>query len=205
MKKITVYLSIALIIVSVACSEDVWFDDNKRVTGQGEVKRTELDLPGFESVDLEGVANVYISTGLDQRVSIEAYENILPYLGLSVIGDELIIRFKENISVNSDEEIRVDISVPVMKKVTLSGVGNFYLDGPPQETLYLGIDGVGSIESYDLPVYHGIAEINGNGNIEIRAKETLEVDIDGLGNVYYRDFPDISVDISGLGEVVNDN
>ncbi len=195
----------SLFLICIACDEEYWENDNRRITGNGYVKELTFDVAEFEIVDLEGVANVYIETGLDQQVSIEAYENILTYIVVEVVGDELIIRFKENLSVNSDEEIRVDISMPEIKGVTLSGVGNFYLSGPPQESLSIEIDGVGNIEAYDLPVYNGITEINGTGNIEIRAKDTLSVDIDGLGNVYYRDYPRIYVDISGLGEVVNDN
>ncbi len=182
------FLIFAVVAFS-SCDEDVWYDENRRVTGEGGVKEITLNVSDFESVDLEGVANVHIKTGLDQYVTMQAYENILPYMIAEVIGDELIIRLKKNMSVNSDEEIRVDISVPSLQKVTLSGVGNFYLSGPPQETIELEIDGVGNIEAFDLPVYEGITEINGTGNIEIRAKETLRVDIDGLGNVYYRDYP----------------
>lgn len=205
MKLINIFYFVIPFLVCIGCDDDFWDNDNRRVTGYGEVKQITVELPDFEDVDLEGVANVYIETGHDQHVTLEAYENILAYMVTEVVGDELIIRFKESINVNSDEEIRVDISIPEVSSITLSGVGNFYLSGPPQEYIRLEIDGVGNIEAYGLPVYHGVAEINGTGNIEIRAKETLEVDIDGLGNVYYRDYPDVSTDISGLGEVVNDN
>ncbi len=205
MKNRYIFLILSLVLACISCDKNFWDDDSKRITGDGEIKELTVDLPDFEFVDLEGVANVYIETGHDQHVTMKAYENILSYMIAEVVGDELVIRFKENLSVNSDEEIRVDISMPSLSGVKLSGVGNFYISGPPQELLSLEIDGVGNIEAYGLPVYQGVAEINGTGNIEIRAKETLEVDIDGLGNVYYRDFPDIETDISGLGEVVNDN
>jgi hypothetical protein len=205
MKTLNIFLLLSLVLACISCDESFWDEDSKRITGDGEIKELTVDLPDFEFVDLEGVANVYIETGHDQHVTLEAYENILSYMVAEVVGDELVIRFKENLSVNSDEEIRVDISMPSLSGVSLTGVGNFYLSGPPQELLSLEINGVGNIEAYGLPVYQGIAEINGTGNIEIRAKETLEVDIDGLGNVYYRDYPQLNTDISGLGEVVNDN
>jgi len=205
MKNINILLLLSLVLVCISCEQNFWDSDNKRITGDGEIKELTVDLPDFEFVDLEGVANVYIETGYDQHVTMEAYENILSYMVAEVVGDELVIRFKENLSVNSDEEIRVDISMPSLSGVNLSGVGNFYISGPPQELVSLEINGVGNIEAYELPVYQGVAEINGTGNIEIRAKETLKVDIDGLGNVYYHDYPDLTIDISGLGEVVNDN
>ena len=121
-----------------------------------------------------------------------------------VIGDELLLRFNKDISVNSDKEIRVDIMVPELEKVTLSGVGNFYLTGPQQYMLEIELDGVGNVEAFGLKVLNGFVDINGNGNVEIDAKENLSVDIDGLGNVYYRGDPKLTININGLGDVVRD-
>lgn len=200
-------ISFLLIIIAClfACDEDDILNSNDRVTGTGEIKTQVLYVDDFVAIDLEGVANVYIVTGKKQSISFTAYENLLKYMKADVVGDELILKLRDNISVNSDEEIRIDITLEELNKATLSGVGNFYLSGPFQDYLEIELNGVGNIEAYDLPVYHANVDINGTGNIEIRAKDLLEVDIDGLGNVYYQGTPDISSDINGLGEVVNDN
>ncbi len=200
-------ISLILLIFAClfACDEDDIMDSNERVTGAGEVKTQELYLDSFSSLDLEGVANVYIVTGKKQSVSFTAYENLLKYMMAEVVGDELLIKFRDNISVNTDEEIRIEIDIEVLEKVTLSGVGNFYLTGPFQDYLEIELNGVGNVEAYDLPVYNANVDINGTGNVEVRAKDLLEVDIDGLGNVYYQGHPEIHADVNGLGEVVNDN
>jgi hypothetical protein len=205
MNKIKIFFLTLLFINLIACDEDGVFDSNERVTGAGEIKTQELYLDDFAAVDLEGVANVYITTGKKQNVSFTAYENLLKYMKASVVGDELIIKFRDNISVNSVEEIRVDISLEEIEKITLSGVGNFYLTGPLQDFIEIELNGVGNVEAYNLPVYTANVDINGTGNVEVRAKDMLEVDIDGLGNVYYQGAPEITADINGLGEIVNDN
>lgn len=200
-------ISFLLLVIAclIGCDEDDILDSNERVTGTGEVKTQVLYVDDFDAIDLEGVANVYIETGKKQSVSFTAYENLLKYMKADVVGDELIIKFRDNISVNSDEEIRVDITLEELDKVTLSGVGNFYLSGTFQDYLEIELNGVGNVEAYGLPVYHANVDINGTGNVEVRAKDMLEVDIDGLGNVYYQGNPQINADINGLGEIVNDN
>jgi hypothetical protein len=186
------------------CDEDFTYDNDRKITGRGNIESESVVVDEFSSIDLENVSNVYVETGKDYKVVFTAYENILPYMDAVVIGDELFLRFAKDINVSSDEEIRVDVTLPELEKVTLSGVGNFYLNGPQQRDLELELDGVGNIEAYGLKVLYGIVNIDGTGNVEIDAKEKLTVDIDGMGNVYYRGDPELVVDINGLGEVVRD-
>ena len=170
-------------VLFISCEEDEpIFNNNRRVTGLGEIVSRSVVVDDFTAIDLENVSNVYIETGKARKVVFTAYENIIPYMEAVVIGDELLLRFNRDISVNSDEEIRVDITVPAIEKVTLSGVGNFYLNGPQQSNLDLELNGVGNIEAFGLKVLRGSVDINGTGNVEIDAKEYLYVDIDGLGN-----------------------
>lgn len=206
MKAFFIIPLLAIIIGCYSCDDDKGdlLSKNERVTGSGSVETDVLYLEKFEAIDLEGVANVYVVTGKKQKVSFTAYENILHYMEASVVGDELLIRFRGDVSINSDEEIRVEIGMEYLDKITLSGVGNFYIEGPHQETLKIELNGVGNIEAYELPVYEAFVEINGTGNVQVLAKDRLEVDIDGLGNVYYLGSPELDLDISGLGEVVSD-
>ncbi len=205
MKTYNIILGLFAATFFLGCEEDDGiFDNDRRITGSGEIMSRSVIVDDFIAIDLENVSNVYVEVGASRKVVFTAYENILPYMDAIVIGDELLLRFNKDINVNSDEEIRVDIMIPELEKVTLSGVGNFYLTGPQQYKLEVELNGVGNVEAFDLKVLNGIIDINGNGNVEIDAKEHLSVDIDGLGNVYYRGNPELSVDINGLGEVVRD-
>jgi hypothetical protein len=205
-EEMKIYFSLITVIIflCISCSEDPYIEDNNRIVGTGPVITGNIVTAPFTSLDLEGVANVYIETGREQSITFTAYKNILAHMEGRVAGDRLIVRFTDDVRVSSDKEIRVDITIPEMNKVTLSGVGNFYLKGPTQESLDLELNGVGNIDAFNLPVYIGIVEMNGTGNVKIRAKDRLEVDIDGLGNVYYQGSPELHIDISGLGEVVSD-
>jgi hypothetical protein len=200
MKKIYSLLVLPALFFVNACDEEAF----QRVTGEGKVESITATVEDFSSVELEHVANVYITTGQEKKVVFTAYENILPYMQAVVMGDQLILRFNRNITVNTDEEIRIDISVPSVEEISLEGVGNFYLNGPSQNSLKINLDGVGNVESYGLPVLNGDVDIDGTGSVEVDAEETLKVDIDGLGNVYYKGTPQLTIDINGLGEVIRD-
>ena len=196
------YILFALIILISAGCEDDGLYGTHRITGEGVIKSETIEVDDFSAIQLEHVANVFVETGKQKKVEIVAYENIIPYMDAVVIGDQLIIRFKQNITVNTDEEIRVIVTNPELDVIQLRGVGNFYLSGPVQNKIKLELDGVGNIEAFDLPVNEALVDINGTGNVEVDAKERLEVDIDGLGNVFYKGSPHILVDINGLGEVI---
>ena len=200
------YLSIALIaLLFSSCDDDGMLSDNgtnRRVTGVGRIESKDIVVDEFSEIDLENVSNVYVTVGKEQSVKFTAYANILDYMDAWVVGNALVLKFNKDINVNSDKEIRVDIMVKELDKVTLSGVGNFYLKGPVQQRLEVELNGVGNVEAFGLPVYKAVVDINGNGNVQVVAKENLDVDIDGLGNVYYQGNPHVQTDIKGLGEVV---
>ncbi|MBN1598762.1 MAG: DUF2807 domain-containing protein [Bacteroidales bacterium] len=200
MKKLIIPILIIISILS-SCSDDIFFE-NDRITGTGEIRTEVIPVSDFSSIDLECVANVYVNVGTPREVRFTAYENILPVMEARVIGDELLLQFNTDNEINTDKEIRIDITTETLEKVTLSGVGNFTLTGPSQQSLDIELNGVGNIFAYELPVYHATVEINGVGNVEVRSKETLYVDIDGMGNVYYLEDPVIIADISGMGEVL---
>ena len=205
MKTFHILWVLSIVTIFICCEkDDGLFDNDRRITGIGEIKSKSVVVDNFVAIDLENVSNVYVETGVSRKVVFTAYQNILPYMDADVIGDELVLRFNKDINVNSDEEIRVDITIPELEKITLSGVGNFYLSGSQQYKLEIELNGVGNVEAFELKALNGIVDINGTGNVEIDAKEHLTIDIDGMGNVYYRGDPEMSVDINGLGDVVKD-
>jgi hypothetical protein len=190
--------------ISSCCEDDFMFDNNHHIKGRGTIETKNIITDNFSKVKLENVANVNITTGETYSVEFTAYENILEYMDADVIGDELVLKYRHNIDVSSDEEIKIDITMPEIKKVTLNGVGNFYLSGPIQEQLNIDLNGVGNINAFELPVYQGDIDVNGTGNVKIFATEKLNININGIGNVYYQGDPDLSYDINGFGEVVKD-
>ena len=203
MKKINILLlgTVALFLGS-CCEEDFNFDNNHHIRGHGIIKTKNISVGDFSKIELENVANVYITTDESVSVEITAYENILNYLEAKVTDGELELKTRDHYEVSSDKEIRVDITMPEINKVTLNGVGDFFINGPEQEILNIDLNGVGNVNAFELPVYQGDVDINGTGNVKMQAKESLNVDINGIGNVHYQGDPELSVNINGFGNVV---
>jgi hypothetical protein len=205
MKTIKFYLLGAVALgLGACCDEDFRFDTNHHIKGHGDIVTRDISVDHFSKIKLENAANVYITTGESTSVEFTTYENILEYMDADVIGDELVIKFRHNVDVSTDEEIRIDISMPEIEKITLNGVGNFYIHGPLQEYFDVDLNGVGNVNAFELPVYQSDIDINGSGNVKIQALEDLNVDINGVGNVYYKGDPEISSDINGLGNVIKE-
>jgi hypothetical protein len=191
-------LGVMALIFGSCCDEDYMFENNHHI------KTEDISVKDFSKIKLENVANVYVTTGESISVEFTAYENILDYMDADVYNDELVLKFRHSIDVSSNEEIRVDITMPELEKVTLSGVGNFYIDGPKQDRLDVDLNGIGNINAFDLPVYKSDIDINGTGNVKVQALDDLNVDINGIGKVYYQGSPKVSSHIHGLGDVIED-
>jgi hypothetical protein len=173
--------------------------------GQGPVETNSLTLAPFSGIELEGVANLYITSGEEQSVFLKAQQNIMDVLTWEVSAQVLTIALKEGVSLHNHEEIRFEIQLPALDRILHEGVGDIQLQGSPQTELELVHQGVGSIDAFDWPVEQCMLFQSGTGDCFVKVNSLLEVDITGLGNVYYRGNPVISCSESGLGSLINDN
>lgn len=208
MKKIN-YILIAFIALTFTscCDPDHWDwddEDDRHIEGKGTIETETITLSGFTGIDLRMVADVNVSTGRSSYIDFTAYENILEHMNARVVDNILILEFDKNISVNSDEKIRIDISMPVLDEVYLKGVGDIYIHGPAQDQLNVMIDGVGDIDAFNLPVKHSDIRVNGTGDVKVKVSEALDVIINGIGNVYYKGSPSITSKINGIGKLIRD-
>jgi hypothetical protein len=175
------------------------------IVGQGPVEKQSLNLEPFSGIELQGVANLYISSGEEQLVNLKAQKNIMEVLTWSVSAEILTIGLKAGVSLHNHEEIRFEIQLPGLDRILHEGVGDIRLQGALQTDLELVHQGVGSIHAYGLPVEHCVLLQSGIGDCFVKVNDYLEVDITGQGNVYYKGTPQISCSESGLGSLINDN
>lgn len=203
MKKVYgLLISAFLIICLIGCE-----DDNKDIviTGTGDIISQTVDAPSFNSIKLVGVANIYITIGDTQRVVLKAQQEILDVMTYEVSNEELTLSFEEDVSINTSEEIAVEIIIPEIDKITLIGTGNFELSGEKQDELIIELIGTGNVKAYNLEVDTCTITISGVGNCEVRVNNSLNVTLSGVGFVYYKGNPTVQSNISGVGNVIDDN
>jgi len=195
-------ISAFLILCLMGCEED---NTNIVVTGTGDIVSKTVDISSFNSIKLVGTANVYISTGDTQKVVLKAQQEILDVMTYEVSNEELTLSFEKDVSIHTSKEIKVEITIPEIDKITLVGTGNFELSGEKQDELIIDLIGTGNVKAYNLEVDTCNITISGVGNCEVRVNNSLNVTLSGVGFVYYKGNPTVQSNISGVGNVIDDN
>ena len=209
-------LFICISILFIGCSKD-------RLTASGD-KTTDTRYPGeFTGISTSGSTPVQITYGTEFKVELKGSNNLIPYFKTNIINGTLYLGY-ENASVQHDD-VEAYITLPVIRKVTLSGSGKINIEGdfPPVHELKLSISGSGDIlikDPFDsdeslvsisgsgkvdlLKVNSKMAEvdISGSGNASLKVQNKLEAKISGSGKIYYSGSPEVDADVSGSGKVI---
>ena len=156
-----------------------------------------------------------------QQVVVRGEQNVIDRLNRDVINGIWGIGFTECVKNVSD--FRVDITVPELDSVELSGAGtiNAETEASTIDTILSGagtvrlsgetttqhvtLDGSGTVEAFDLTTDETSVLLTGEGTVNVTANEQLNVDLLGAGAVFYKGDPQLNVHISGAGSVVDAN
>lgn len=205
MKKTMLFgITLAAITLLIGCEKEPLNGLNK-ISGSGEIITKHLELATISNVELEGVANLYVTVGNGQSVTLKAQQNIIDVLNWEVSAGILTISMDEGITIHNHEEIRIEVVVNELFDVVHDGVGDVTLNGISDHDLSIDFRGVGNIDAYDLPVENCTVYSSGLGDCKVNVSGYLEVDISSAGNVYYIGNPEISSTDTGLGDLINDN
>ena len=177
---------------------------NTTIIGTGPVVSMEVELSDFEGVSVTGTCNVDIQIGEPQSVEFYAQSEVLDVLTYEVDDGMLEIGFKRGYSVNTDEEIRAEITIPSLNFTGITGTGDYELSGALQDRLDIYITGVGNVDAFDMPVNTCNIRVSGTSNCQVHVNELLDVVISGVANIWYRGNPTLNTDISGIGNVIPD-
>jgi len=174
---------------------------NQTIVGTGDVESTEVKLPDFEGVSVTGTCNVDIVTGEAQAVEFHAQQEILNVLRYEVIDHILYIDFKPGYTVNTSKDISASIVLPQVSFASITGAGDFTMEGSTQEVLDIHITGTGDVRAFNMEVKDCTIRISGVGNCEVNVSDHLDVLISGVGNVFYKGQPALDSNVSGVGNI----
>jgi hypothetical protein len=174
---------------------------NQTIVGTGDVESKEVKLPDFEGVSVTGTCNVDIVTGEAQAVEFHAQQEILNVLRYEVIDHILYIDFKPGYTVNTSKDISASIVLPQVSFASITGAGDFTMEGSTQEVLDIHITGTGDVRAFNMEVKDCTIRISGVGNCEVNVSDHLDVLISGVGNVFYKGQPALDSNVSGVGNI----
>ena len=200
-------------------------DDGICKKGNGDIETVEFDLDSFNAIELSDCADVTISQGAKQKVTVTGDANIIDDLETQIRNKAWAIELGNGCY--RDYQLDIEITIPNLTQVGVTGSGSVYVNSFDDQTnLDLSISGSGKIElerfsntrnldvrisgSGDVIGYDQFdalqnldVRISGSGNYDAYPIETENADINitGSGNCYTTVLNSLIVDISGSGRV----
>lgn len=188
--------------------------------GSGILAMESRTVPAFGSVQLAGSNNVTIRVGEQQSVQVYGDDNLVGRVTTDVDAATLVIGNKPG-SFEANSPMRVEVSVPSLDELTLSGSGTIMVIGvePPRLEVTISGSGVvrasGRTEQLDATVsgsgHAGLGQVeasavravvSGSGQIIVTATQSIDASVPGHGSIVYGGNPsDVTKSVTGSGAI----
>jgi len=191
--KVFLSLLVLISIVITSCHKDELV-----LIPSHEISQKEIHLnSAFDRINVSETFKVYVNFSEEEKpVRIEANENLMEYVNLEIIGDELIV--------DMDDEIHLKLGIPTLKVyitcsnlegIIVSGAAKVYFENTLHtDMLELNISGASKFDG-KLNVSKLEAELDGNSYLEIEGNSNnFSLDLDGSSHMRGYDFETLRLD-----------
>ena len=161
---------------------------------------TEVQLPRFEAIELQGGGHVILRHGARQKVSIvQGDPNVTR---LNVERRSLRISACDG-SCPAGYRLVVEVVAPSVSAIAVTGGGSVEAKAgfPGRSSHALAVQGGGTIDTQALDVRQVAASVDGGGTIRTRASGNLAASVRGGGLVTYLGDPSVATSVKGGGSV----
>jgi len=200
---------------------DVFSSSSSTTTeGSGQPATQTREVGAFDRVELAGSNNVVIQVGNEQSVVVKADDNLLDRVTTEVHSGRLVIANTPG-SFTTKSPMSVEVTVPTLSGLELSGSGNIVLTGIDAESLEVTLPGNGTLTGsgtvtrlgvtvsgsgtvqFTRLVAHDVrATVSGSGSIFITATKSLDASVSGSGAILYTGNPsEVTKSITGTGAI----
>lgn len=189
------------------------------IEGSGVSKTETREVGAFQGVSNDCVGSVSIKIGTPQSVTVTFDDNLLEIVETSVVDGELKVTTTDSYS--SKIGLKVEITVPELDKLNLTGVGSIKATGIDNESLTirqsgvgslkvegktksvdLNVSGVGSADLAGLEAEKANAVVSGVGGASVFASESIVGNVSGVGGLTVHGNPkEKDVKADGIGGV----
>lgn len=208
-----------LILAALACS--TLSVGTNRVTGSGKIASESRNVSGFTAVELAGSADVTVTVGKADSVTVEADDNIVPLIETRVSNGKLFISTKPGTDLLTSNGVHVTVMMQSLNGLTLSGSGKMDISGMSGPQLALDLPGSGdltvtgtadhvsisllgsgNVVCNGLKAHTADVTLLGSGNITVYADQSLDAKLSGSGNIRYEgNPPQVTKSITGSGNI----
>jgi hypothetical protein len=173
------------------------------VVGSGRVVEEEFDLADFDAVELASSGDLVIELGDEERLRVEAEENLIPYLDIDVAADTLRIRHRQGVWLWGRRPMRFFLTVESLDTIHLIGSGDVRAPDLEGDRISIQITGSGDIETGELDAGEIELRITGSGEMDVEQADAEEIRmlVSGSGDIRVTELTGESLDagISGSG------
>jgi Putative auto-transporter adhesin, head GIN domain len=213
-----------LAFLAVLAAITVWLPgcgtgSSSTVQGSGVAATQTRAVAGFSRLDLAGSSKVTVVVGGRQSVVVHADSNLLGRVTTRVAGGTLLIGTTGSFTTRT--LMSVDITVPALAAVTLSGSGQLSVTGISTPVLTVSLPGSGALDASGTATRLDVtlggsgqaqldqltardvhAVISGSGLIRVTATASLDASVPGEGAIVYSgDPPRVTTSVTGTGAV----
>ncbi len=171
-----IVIAVAAMLVSFTCIPE------KGIKGNGKVVKETRDVSGFSKIGVGGAYDVILIQGNNEKVVIEAEENLMEYIKTEVVAGKLKIYNKE--SLRPKEGMKVYITFKDLEKIDISGACD------------LNNEGILSLSDLEI-------EGSGASDIDLKLKlNELEMDCSGASDIYLEgSAQEFDIEVSGASDL----
>jgi hypothetical protein len=172
-------------------------------SGNGTETTETRDVNDFTKIDLGLPAELVYVQSDNYSVQIEASENLMEFIKTDVKSNTLTIEFKKNKCYKEKNPIKIYISSPTIKGISISGSGTVTSKNKlTSNDLDLNISGSGDMFLDSLDIQNLDVKISGSGELEANGFNTIEsekISISGSGKMNLFDLPALTSDVNVSG------
>ncbi len=191
----------------------------RHVVGSG-IRVSEVrTVSNFHHVRLLAMAEVEITVGQGASLRIEADENVLELIDTRVKDGVLLITTRGTYTIRHG--VKIFATVPSLEgievlamgmvranrvwgdalEVNVSGMGHVSASGSVR-SVRVRVQGVGQVHLFDLAARSAHVMVEGMGNVEVNAADSLFARVHGFGNVVYSGNPGrVDAKVDGFGTI----
>ncbi len=156
------------------------------LTGSGVSARETRKVAGFDAIEIRFPAEVTITQGNVESLTIEADDNLLPQLATTVKSGTLVIENSESNwskRVNPKADVVIKIVVKDLGEIRLPSAGIVTVEKLTTDELTISLSGAGEVILSDLKVDELTVDVSGAGSLKVDGEAgEVRISISGMGN-----------------------
>lgn len=206
MKPIVSIAAMALLCASCFHVNSNWQGGKNSIKGEGEVISKSFDLNDFDSIEINGHADVTFTQSSVYEVTLRTQANIFDYVDFHVVGSTLVLETKDKQNVHATV-YDVTIQAPALKSIEVNGAADFKIpsglrmDGD----LMVEVNGSGDLTFDRIQCVNLSVEANGACDVDMTSVEVLKnlaVEVNGAGDVnLHGSAGSASFEVNGAGDI----